>query len=81
MRYVEVYAEQLSVLQARTSLIRINELGYAFGGMDKDDARTYIRELQVEAGGKGRDTQVQQRPGSPAEMATLVGSKVQLVTD
>ena len=80
MRYLEVYAEQMSVLQARASLVHINELGYAFGGMKEEIATEYIRELQYEAG----VLTVAPRPSSEDALARLVAgetSKVQMITE
>lgn len=59
-----------SVLYARESVHRINEMSYAFGMMKAEDGRSFITELNVSAEGRHRPKPY--RPQSMEEMQRLM---------
>jgi hypothetical protein len=66
----------MPVLQARESIMRINEFAYVlsttgFGGLEENDARTFIRELRVQSEGK-KKVKVAERPKSVEEMMGML---------
>lgn len=73
------FVEQMPVLQARESIMRINETAYAFGSFSKEDGSTYMHELRVTAAGVDKPIeQVAPRPTSMAEMAKALGPGIRM---
>lgn len=73
------FVEQMPVLQARESIMRINEMAYAFGSFSKEDGSSYYQALRAEAAGPDKPIQqVAPRPTSAAGLAQLLGSKMRM---
>ena len=70
------------MLQARESIMRINETAYAFGSFSKEDGATYFNELKATAAGPDKPiVQVAPRPTSMAEFAKQMGMKMTVEQD
>jgi hypothetical protein len=75
VRHLWSFVEQMPIIQARESIMRINEQAYAFGSFSKEDGSTYLRELQIAATGPDKPlAQVAPRPKSPEEMMHLLST-------
>lgn len=73
---------QMTVLRARESIQRINEMMYVSGlQMEKNEARTYMRQLELEAAAGERSGSVAERPTSIEEMARRVGKGTKVARD
>jgi hypothetical protein len=77
-RHFWTFVEQMPVLQARESVMRINEVAYAFGSFSKEDGETFMHELKVQATAPDQPLVTAQRPQSAEELMRLAGPSTQV---
>jgi len=81
-RHLWWFVEQMPILQARESIMRINEFAYAFGAFSKEDGNTYFNDLKIQAAGPDKPiSAVAPRASSMEEFARAMGHKQQVSMD